>query len=628
MNKSIFLLSILMLAGSLTYAQEQNNNQKYLRAEELRRAYNFREATDIYRELISEARDTAFIKTLTIQIARSENGSGMLEYASRPIPQGRANAPRADFFHYVPGLEDGSWTPVPESFGKSRSGFIPNNALFYREGADTLYFSAYRKAGNYDIFRIIKGEDNTWLSPEPLSSFINSPGDEILPILSRDGKELYFASNGQYGAGGFDLYVSRFDQKKGEWGIPQNLGFPYSSPADDFLFINSLDKEFSILVSNRDNATADSVRIYRLEFELTPVKSAIGSAAEAARIARLIPESEEKAQMAANAATPGNAGVKTVPEAGDYSSLVKEVRKIQRQIDSTLKATGIARNKFLSMSNSADRSSLEREITNAEISITEMQEKLRMAGKAVQEREMEFLSKGVIIPREEEKQEVQIIIEEPVMLTAFDIEKRSAGKLPFTEVKIPEKPFDYSFRIDKATEVIPDEPAAAGLVYRIQLAVSSSKSQNAAFKGINPVYEQKTRTGKWLYTAGNFNTYDEVSKTLSEVKKLGFRGAHALAYMDGKSIGVKEARLLEEKISENVTFQVKITGHPEGLPQKLLDAAREATNKDIARRIASGKAIFYIGPLSTKAEAEKVFTALTEAGALGATLEEIKRDQE
>jgi len=96
----------------------------------------------------------------------------------------------------------------------------------------------------------------------------------------------------------------------------------------------------------------------------------------------------------------------------------------------------------------------------------------------------------------------------------------------------------------------------------------------------------------------------------------------------GKSIGVKEARLLEEKISENVTFQVKITGHPEGLPQKLLDAAREATNKDIARRIASGKAIFYIGPLSTKAEAEKVFTALTEAGALGATLEEIKRDQE
>lgn len=617
-----------MLAGSLTFAQEQNNNQKYLRAEELRRAYNFREAAVIYRELMTEARDTAFIKTLTIQIARSENGSGMLEYASRPTPQGRANAPRGDFFHYVPGLEDGSWTPVPESFGSSRKGFIPHNALFYREGADTLYYSAFRKTTGYDIFRIIRGEDNTWLAPEPLSSFINSPGDEILPILSRDGKELYFSSNGQYGAGGFDLYVSRFDQKKGEWDIPQNLGFPYSSPADDFMFINSLNKEFSILVSNRDNATADSVRIYRLEFELTPVKSSIDSPQEAARIARLVPQEEERREKAESEAAAENAGVRTVPEAGDYSSLVKEVRKIQRQIDSTIKATELARNKFLSMANSADRSFLEREITNAEIAITEMQEKLRIAGKAVQEREMEFLSKGVIIPRAEDKPEAPVVSEESARLTAFDIEKRSEGKLPFTEVKIPEKPFDYSFRIDKATEIIPDEAPAAGLVYRIQLAVSAARSENQAFKGINPVYEQKTRTGKWLYTAGNFNSYDEVSKAIAEVKSLGFRGAHALAYRDGKSINVKEARLLEEKISENVTFQVKITGHPDGLPQKLLDAAREATNKDIARRIASGKALFYIGPFSTKAEAEKVLTSLTEAGALGAELEEIKRDQE
>ena len=628
MNKSIFLLSILMLAGSLTFAQEQNNNQKYLRAEELRRAYNFREAAGIYRELLAEARDTAFIKTLTIQIARSENGSGMLEYASRPVPQGRANAPKADFFHYVPGLEEGSWTPVPESFGVSKSNFIPQNALFYREGADTLYYSAFRKATGYDIFRIIRGENNTWLAPEPLSSFINSPGDEILPILSRDGKELYFASNGQYGAGGFDLYVSRFDKKKGEWGIPQNLGFPYSSPADDFLFINSLDKEFSILVSNRDNATADSVRIYRLEFELTPVKSSIDSPQEAARIARLIPKGEERQEQAQRDAAAGNTGVRTVPEAGDYSSLVKEVRKIQRQIDSTIKATELARSKFLSLANSADRSLFEREITNGEITITELQDKLRMAGKAVQEREMEFLSKGVIIPRTEEKPETPVVSEESARLTAFDIAKRSAGKLPFTEVKIPEKPFDYSFRIDKATEVIPDETPAAGLVYRIQLAVSSSKSQSSSFKGINPVYEQKTRTGKWLYTVGNFTTYDEVSKAISEVKSLGFRGAHALAYKDGKSINVKEARLLEEKISESVTFQVKITGHPDGLPQKLLDAAREATNKDIARRIVSGKALFYIGPFGTKAEAEKVLTSLTEAGALGAALEEIKRDQE
>ena len=89
-----------------------------------------------------------------------------------------------------------------------------------------------------------------------------------------------------------------------------------------------------------------------------------------------------------------------VPDSGDYPSLVREVRKIQMQIDSTIKNLDLLRSRFSLLSNTEDRSSHEREITSGEIYVSEMRDKLRIAGKAVQEKEIEFLNKGVLIPRE------------------------------------------------------------------------------------------------------------------------------------------------------------------------------------------------------------------------------------
>lgn len=97
MNRSIFLLFIILLAGSLVEVRAQNSSQKYLKAEELRRSYKFKEAVEIYKELISETQDTSFLKTLTIQVARSENGLSMLEYSTRPIALGSVIVPKNDF---------------------------------------------------------------------------------------------------------------------------------------------------------------------------------------------------------------------------------------------------------------------------------------------------------------------------------------------------------------------------------------------------------------------------------------------------------------------------------------------------------------------------------------------------
>lgn len=613
MNKSHFLLTICMLASSYTCLQGQTTNPEYDRAEKLRRSYNFEEASKIYKTLLNSTNDPNFINTLTIQIARSENGAGMLEYAAKPVYQGHHDVSKKDFMLFIPDQGDHFWAPLPSILGSSNNGKTLLNFVYTNDSESTIYFSALHKEGHLDLYKSTKINDTLWHAPEPLGNLINSAGDEILPVISADGKELYFASNGQYGMGGFDLYVCQLDEVTGEWGVPQNLGFPYSSPADDYLFINDTERSHSYLVSNRSIFSSDSVRIYRLAFEVNPVKAAIEDPQEALKISLLLPQDNKEIQEERE---PEN-----VPDSGDYPSLVREVRKIQMQIDSTIKNLDLLRSRFSLLSNTEDRSSLEREITSGEIYVSEMRDKLRIAGKAVQEKEIEFLNKGVLIPRETIP--VPDAEKQTPSYDEFIIEKSNPGKIVVSKLFFPEEPADYTFRIEEQSTIYEEAPEN-GLAYRIQLAVAVNKADKKVFKGISPVFETKTATGKWLYTAGHFNRYAEASSALGQVKGRGFRNAIIVAYDNGKSINVKNARLEEGKISETTTYQIKISGYPDELPASVLATIRALTEKDIAKRLsATGETEYYIGPFSNKTEASDIERALITAGTTGVTVEDI-----
>jgi len=58
----------------------------------------------------------------------------------------------------------------------------------------------------------------------------------VHPSLSKDGKSLYFASNMSGGYGGFDIYVSKYDENTHKWNMPINLGEVINTPGDE-LFV-------------------------------------------------------------------------------------------------------------------------------------------------------------------------------------------------------------------------------------------------------------------------------------------------------------------------------------------------------------------------------------------------------
>lgn len=98
----------------------------------------------------------------------------------------------------------------------------------------TLYFSSNRPGGygKSDLWKSTLKPGGIWTEPVNLGPEINTPGDESSPFLHPDGRTLYFSSNGHGGLGGLDLFVSRMDEN-GKWGIPQNLGYPINTYADE-----------------------------------------------------------------------------------------------------------------------------------------------------------------------------------------------------------------------------------------------------------------------------------------------------------------------------------------------------------------------------------------------------------
>lgn len=105
--------------------------------------------------------------------------------------------------------------------------------------------------GGSDLFYAVK-KSNVWQDPVNLGPEVNSSNDEIAPFLSRDGRTLYFSSNGTNSMGGFDVFSVKFDDESMQWKGQTNLGFPINSPANDAYFYISSDGQRAFFSSDRE----------------------------------------------------------------------------------------------------------------------------------------------------------------------------------------------------------------------------------------------------------------------------------------------------------------------------------------------------------------------------------------
>ena len=61
-------------------------------------------------------------------------------------------------------------------------------------------------------------------------------GHMNFPFLMGDGTTLYFASDGEGSIGGYDIFVTRYDSEDKTYLRPSNIGMPFNSYANDYLY--------------------------------------------------------------------------------------------------------------------------------------------------------------------------------------------------------------------------------------------------------------------------------------------------------------------------------------------------------------------------------------------------------
>ncbi len=132
----------------------------------------------------------------------------------------------------------------------------------------TLYFVSDIEGGfgKKDLWKSTRGsESDTWSKPVNLGPDINTPGDELFPYCREDGT-LYFASDGQIGMGGLDIFSAK-SQPDGSW-VLRNMRPPINSFADDFGIAFENQAERGIFSSTRKGRGNDDL----FSFELPPLK--------------------------------------------------------------------------------------------------------------------------------------------------------------------------------------------------------------------------------------------------------------------------------------------------------------------------------------------------------------------
>ena len=106
---------------------------------------------------------------------------------------------------------------------------------------------------------------NNWEQPDTLRATINAGNTNAYPFVLTDGATLYFASDREGGLGGLDIYMTRYNAALGEWLPAENIGMPFNSPEDDYLFVLDEQAGFACFATDRHCAKTDSVDVYHLK---------------------------------------------------------------------------------------------------------------------------------------------------------------------------------------------------------------------------------------------------------------------------------------------------------------------------------------------------------------------------
>jgi len=141
----------------------------------------------------------------------------------------------------------------------------PEGIVYVNERESHCYYSSANDNGTFRIYSCDKVGD-MWGEPQQLKGLNDDSrfNDINYPFALGDGMTLYFAAQGEESLGGYDIFATRFDPETGQYYRAENIGMPFNSEANDYMYAIDEMNRIGWFISDR-NQPEDMVCVYIFE---------------------------------------------------------------------------------------------------------------------------------------------------------------------------------------------------------------------------------------------------------------------------------------------------------------------------------------------------------------------------
>ena len=314
--------------------------------------------------------------------------------------------------------ESGTFMSPRQFLNKSQD---DSTSVFVNEMGNKAYFSLPDDSLRQQLYTIDKlgGE---WSRPMALQGISDGINEAAYPFMLTDGITFYFAGKGEESIGGYDIFFTRYDSHTSRFLKPENLGMPFNSEANDYMYAIDEYNRIGYFVSDRHQPEG-KVCIYifvpsdsRKTYDLSAyTEQQMRGFADISRIADTWGDGKERQAALARlknlratgkdtqtAKTTDTDQLLVISDALTYSSakdfrsreaaaLYEQLVTARKQLSTINKELDSARDDF-AKANASDREGLKKEILLAEKEVLQLAERVKTLEKQARNTEIKVIN--------------------------------------------------------------------------------------------------------------------------------------------------------------------------------------------------------------------------------------------
>ena len=167
---------------------------------------------------------------------------------------------KSQFLSYIPLQHDnGTLQAYNDFFGTEDQ---DGQYVFVNGFRDKCFYSESDTTGHVSIYTRDKIAGK-WSKPQLLEGIGTFSSAMAFPFMMSDGTTFYFAAKGKESIGGYDIFVTRYDAENARYLKPENIGLPFNSKADDYMYVEDDMNKLAWFVTSR-NQPEGKVCVYTI----------------------------------------------------------------------------------------------------------------------------------------------------------------------------------------------------------------------------------------------------------------------------------------------------------------------------------------------------------------------------